>query len=74
MKPEEPNITPEARYYNLQWRASLSNKQHHDMGEWTKKNTMLYPPQKEGEPPRPYEVYWGRANVAHQIRPMHRLA
>ena len=25
---------------------------------------MLYPPRKDGEPARPFEIYWGRANVA----------
>jgi len=68
-----PNLTPEARHSHFSWRASLMNKEHHDMGEWTKKNLMLYPPQKEGEPPRPMEIYWGRAQIAANARRMHVL-
>ena len=68
-----PNITPEARYSNVKWRSHLARKTHNDLGEWTRKNLMLYPPQKEGEPARPCEVYWGRAQIAMSVRPMHRL-
>ena len=69
----EPNITPEAKFSNNQWRSSLKDMKHNDMGEWTRKNLMLYPPQKEGEPKRPYELYWGKAQIAINKRYMHRL-
>jgi len=59
-----PNITPEAKYQRKQWLHSLEKKQHNDMGEWSKKNNMIYPPLEEGEPPRPHEIYWGRGRVA----------
>ena len=28
---------------------------------------MIYPPRKPGEPRRPFEIYWGRANVNAEI-------
>jgi len=42
---------------------AVENKHHYDMGEWTKKNLMIYPPLEPGQSPRPFEIYWGRANV-----------
>jgi hypothetical protein len=50
--------------FRKQWLHSLEKKQHNDMGEWSKKNNMIYPPLEEGEPPRPHEIYWGRSRVA----------
>ena len=46
------------------WWHSHEDSHHRDLGEWTRNNMMLYPPRKDGEPARPFEIYWGRANVA----------
>merc|ERR1712113_203963 len=61
-------LTPEYRYrQNVIYAQTKENKHHYDMGEWTRNNNMIYPPRKQGEPRRPFEIYWGRANVNAEI-------
>merc|ERR1711953_194946 len=61
-------LTPEYRYrQNVLYAQTKENKHHYDMGEWTRNNNMIYPPRKPGEPRRPFEIYWGRANVNAEI-------
>ena len=35
---------PEAQYMLKTWKKRFLGKTHHDMGEWTQNNMMLYPP------------------------------
>lgn len=35
---------PESQYMLKMWKKRFLGKTHHDMGEWTQNNTMLYPP------------------------------
>merc|ERR1712241_741067 len=57
---------PEQKYLVSLWRNQIRGPahNHHDMGEWTRNNQMLYPPLEEGQPRRPFEIYWGKAQVA----------
>ena len=65
----------ETRYTKNTWWNSHEDKHHRDLGEWTRNNMMLYPPRKDGDPARPFEIYWGRANVAagYKVDPLKRV-
>ncbi|CAK8686855.1 unnamed protein product [Clavelina lepadiformis] len=46
------------------------NKWHRDLGEWTDKNEMLYPPMNPEDGIRPAEIYHGRAKIRYPTKKM----
>nr|CAB3263967.1 39S ribosomal protein L22, mitochondrial-like [Phallusia mammillata] len=52
--------------------AQHENKYGRDLGSWTDKNNIVYPPLDDGK--RPVEIYYGRSNVRYSPRKMIAIA
>ncbi|XP_039250969.1 large ribosomal subunit protein uL22m-like [Styela clava] len=55
-------IKEHSEYYSDYW--------SRDMGEWSDRNKMLYPPSAPGEMIRPAEIHHGRAFIRHSPKKM----